>query len=72
MKHLHAQMMLMKHLYAQMMLADDEGKKGLTHHERNSRSFKLHALQHARSICVCVRQSLAGRLSGVDEWLGLS
>ena len=57
------------HLYAQMMLADDEGKQGLARHERNSRSFKLHALNHAPSICVRVRQISAGEGVWVDEGL---
>ena len=40
---------------AQMILADDEGKQGLAHHERNSKSFKQRALLHARSLCMCAR-----------------
>ena len=41
---------------AQMILADDEGKEGLAHHERNSKSFKQRALLHARS---CMRRACA-------------
>ena len=54
----------------QMILADDMGKEHLSHHERNSKSFKMRAIEDARHVITDHDLDKNGQIS-TEEYLQL-